>query len=52
VTGNLPAGVGGGSRGGKYVVGISLSPGLEGKIVDQSMNEMSDILFKLERARR
>ena len=50
VTGNLPAGIGGGG-GGKYTVGISLSPGLEGKIVDQALDEVSDIIFKIERAR-
>ena len=51
VIGNLPAGVGGGG-GGKYVVGISLSPGLEGKIVDQALDQASEIMFKIERARR
>ena len=50
VTGSLPAGMGGGS-GGKYVVGISLSPGLEGKIVGQALDQAADIIFKLERAR-
>ena len=52
VTGSMPAGMGGGGGGGKYVVGISLSPGLEGKIVDQALGQASDIIFKLERARR
>jgi len=51
VTGNLPAGLGGGSAGGKHTVGISLSPGLEGKIIDQTMDEMSEVLIKIERAR-
>lgn len=53
VVGSMPAGMGGGgSRGGKYVVGISLSPGLEGKIVGQALDQAADIIFKLERARR
>ena len=51
VTGNLPAGLGGGTGGGKHTVGISLSPGLEGKIINQTMDEMSEVLIKIERAR-
>ena len=51
VSGSLPAGVGGGGGGGKYVVRISLSPGLEGKIVGQALDQAADIIFKLERAR-
>lgn len=50
VTGNLPAGVSG-RGGGKHVVGISLSPGLEGKIVNRTMDEMSEVLVRIERAR-
>ena len=51
ITGNLPAGLGGRMGGGKHTVGISLSPGLEGKIIDQTLDEASDIIFKIERAR-
>ena len=43
--------MGGVGSGGKYVVGISLSPGLEGKIVGQALDQAADIIFKLERAR-
>ncbi len=51
VTGSLPAGMRGRMGGEKHVVGISLTPGLEGKIINQTMDEMSEVLVQIERAR-
>jgi len=49
-TGAPRAGFGGSGRGNvKVSIGVNLSPGLEGEIVDQAMNEMADVVVSLNR---
>jgi hypothetical protein len=51
-TGQPRGGGSGGDRGGKVEVNIGLDDGLVGEIVDQSMNEMADVVISINRGGR